>query len=187
MQFCIGGSIKIPTSSILSHISSAFFALHPHSPPPTMDLPTADMPPPEKEKKKRIRRGPSIAVKVKVGNNEKNKKQIPKTPKQGVETSPGALGNVVPLVSTPTPVIRVARCQKRPDGIQPKYTETPSPEKSEKQLTNQDYQSRRIAIGYFYMHTLNAPKPSEWNGKDGTVEDICKRLGLGHSQRKSVK
>jgi hypothetical protein len=152
-----------------------------------MEMTPADLPPSEKEKKTRKRsRSPSIAVKVKKGN--KNKKHIPKTPKQCVETSPGAPGPAVPLASTPTPVIRVARSRKLPDDIQPNYTETPSsPEKPEKQLTSRDYQSRRIAISYIYMHTLDAPKPSEWDGKNGTVGDICKRLGLGYSQRKSVK
>jgi hypothetical protein len=37
------------------------------------------------------------------------------------------------------------------------------------------------------MYALGAPKPSEWDGKDGSVVDICKRLGLDSSQRKCVK
>jgi hypothetical protein len=149
---------------------------------PPADLPTANLLPPEKEKKKRIHKGPRIARKRKKGNL--NKKQIPKTPKQCIEASPGAIGDVVPLASTPTPAIQVVRSRKTPDGVHPNYTDGPSPEK---QLTNQDYKSRRIAIGYVYMHTLGAPKPSEWGGEDGTVMEICKRLGLGYGTRKSVK
>jgi hypothetical protein len=191
-EFCKGALKSQLASSIINHHTSfaAFLALHPHSPQPTMDiitadLPPVDLPPVEKEKNTRKRRSSSIAVEVEKGN--KNKKQIPKTPKQCVETSPGAPGPVVPLASTSTPSIRVARSRKPPDDIQPKYTETPSPKKPEKQLTNRDYESRRIAIGYIYMHTLGAPKPSEWDGKDGTIGDICKRLDLSYSQRKSVK
>jgi hypothetical protein len=175
------------TMEISTTISSiAAFCIRPssHSPtPPTMELPSpaelppaeAGLPPPEEGKKTRKRRGPSIGRKRKQGDN--NTSRTPKTPKQGT-------AGVVPPASTPSLTVQAVRSRTPRNGIHPNYTDTSSPEK---QHTTRDYQSRRIAIGYIYMHTLDAPKRSEWEGKDGTIADICTRLGLAYNQRQAVR
>jgi hypothetical protein len=92
----------------------------------------------------------------------------------------------VPLASaTPIPTIQAVRSPTPHRSIESTAV-TPIPP-SPGEHTMQDYQSRRIAIGYIYMHTLDAPERSEWDGEGGTVIDICERLGLGINQRKMVK
>lgn len=151
--------------------------------PQSADTPTVALPPPEKVNKTKKRGRQCIAPKHKQGDNYKI--QTSKTPKQSVET-------VIPPAATPTSVTREVKSRNNIDGIHTNYTDTPSPADTDtpspqQQLTNRDYQSRRVAIGYIYMHTLGSPKPSEWDGTGGTVADISARLGLNHYQRKGVK
>jgi hypothetical protein len=45
---------------------------------------------------------------------------------------------------------------------------------------------QRLLISLFYVQTMKAPPPVEWQGEDGTVSEIVRALKLTKNQRKRV-
>ena len=56
-----------------------------------------------------------------------------------------------------------------------------------KDPSNWDLIEQRLLIAYYYVHVLGAPSPSNWLGKDETIGQIQKGLGISNGNYRKVK
>ena len=54
------------------------------------------------------------------------------------------------------------------------------------QLKVAAYQDIRILIKMYYIHILDSPPPSEWNGRDGIVSVIQQQLEIPNGSRNTI-